>query len=250
MDAHRQSPYSLRTDWGSAGADAICAGCDVAVVVDVLSFSTTLTVAADRGVAVLPFPWRDERAVDHAAERGATLAVGRSEAGPGQVSLSPGTVRAAPELSRLVLPSPNGSTLAFRLRAVAQTVIGVGLRNRRAAADHLLERRASFPGLRVAVVAAGERWPDGSLRPAVEDLWGAGALIDALGAAGWPDVSPEARAAAAAFREIADDPAAALRDCASGRELAAIGFADDVRVASELDRSPSVPRLVGDMFEP
>jgi len=56
-EAHRQLGYSLRMEWGLAGAEAIGVGCDVALVVDVLSFTTTLTVAADRGTTVFPYPW-------------------------------------------------------------------------------------------------------------------------------------------------------------------------------------------------
>ncbi len=100
------------------------------------------------------------------------------------------------------------------------------------------------------MIAAGERWPDGSLRPAVEDQWGAGGLIDLLYEAGWPDISPEAHAAAAAYRAIADDIPAALDQCASGRELIEIGFADDVRIAAQLDSSKAVPLLRDGAFIP
>ncbi|MEU7813535.1 hypothetical protein [Pseudonocardia sp. NPDC049154] len=44
LDAHRQRAHAVRMDWGLPGAVAVAAGCDVAVVVDVLSFTTALTV--------------------------------------------------------------------------------------------------------------------------------------------------------------------------------------------------------------
>ncbi len=163
------------------------------------------------------------------------------------MSLSPRTVRAAASLPRLVLPSPNGSTISFHLQQATPTVVGVSLRNREAAAQWLIARRTGDAALRVAVVAAGERWADGTLWPAVEDLWGAGAVIESLRTAGWGEVSPEATVAAAAFRSIADDVAQALRTCASGRELIDLGYADDVAVAvavaAEIDSSRSVPQL-------
>lgn len=249
-DAHRQTLYSLCLDWGPTGADAIGRGCHVAVVVDVLSFTTTLTVAADRGITIYPYRWSDESAATFARERDAVLAVGRSRATNGQVSLSPASVRAAPAMSRLVLPSPNGSTIAARLAGTSGDVIGVGLRNRRAAAESLLRRRRLDPALRVAVIAAGERWHDGSLRPAVEDLWGAGALVSALVEGGWTGLSPEARAAAAAFEAVADEVGNALLHSASGRELVEIGHADDVETAARLDESDTVPILRGEAFLP
>ena len=241
-DPHRQLPYALRLDWGPEGAEAVGA-VEVAVVVDVLSFTTTLSVAVERGTRVLPYRWRDESAARFAEERGAVLAVGRSAAGPGEISLSPSTVRRAPAPRRLVLPSPNGATISVGLQAGGAEVLGVSLRTRAAAARYLLRRRESEPDLRVAVIAAGERWPGGGLRPAVEDLWGGGALVDLLIQGGWRDVAPEAAAAAAAFRSVEPDVGAALRACASGRELIDAGYPSDVEIAAELDRSPSVPVL-------
>jgi 2-phosphosulfolactate phosphatase len=238
--AHRQAGLRVRFDWGPTGADAVAAGADVAVVVDVLSFTTTLTIACERGITVLPFPWKDERAAAYAAERDATLAVGRLEArsgGSGGVSLSPADMTRVTGVERLVLPSPNGSSVAAHLASSGVPVVAACLRNRAAVAAHL---RDAGP---VAVIAAGERWPDGSLRPSVEDLWGAGAVLAALVDLGVEDLSPEAEVAAAAYRAVADDLPARLTACASGLELAEAGCSEDVDVASMLDVSEVVPVL-------
>ena len=55
----------------------------------------------------------------------------------------------------------------------------------------------------IAVIAAGERRADGSLRFAVEDLLAAGAVIDQLAEVGLDASSPEAAAAEAAHRGLA-----------------------------------------------
>jgi 2-phosphosulfolactate phosphatase len=91
----------------------------------------------------------------------------------------------------------------------------------------------------VGIVPAGERWPDDSMRVAVEDALGAGAVAAALA-----DRSPEAELAVAQFaaareRGLADVLAAS----SSGRELHADGFAADVELAAQLDASSVVPRL-------
>jgi 2-phosphosulfolactate phosphatase len=188
----------VRLEWGPTGAAALAPECDVAVVVDVLTFSTTVSVAADRGVAVCPYRWADASAEDEARRLGATLAVARDAATLGDVSLSPETFRTTGDLARVVLPSPNGSTICAILAEAGADVVVAGLRNRRAVAAFLLDR-----GGRVLVVPAGERWPDGSLRPAIEDLWGAGAVVAAL-LETEPSVeaSEEALAAAAAYRLV------------------------------------------------
>jgi 2-phosphosulfolactate phosphatase len=241
-DHYGQGGHRVRFEWGPEGADAVGPGAAYVVVVDVLSFTTTLTVAAERGIAVLPHRWRDGSAAQVAREHDATLAVGRSRAGPGDVSLSPATVLRATGVRRLVLPSPNGSTVAARLAATGATVVGVSLRNAAAAAAWVRRHAGGRP---VAVIAAGERWDDGPLRPAVEDLWGAGAFVTALGGAG---ASPEARAAAAAYADVAADLPAALAECASGRELIRNGWPGDVAVAGERTDSPAVPVLSGGWF--
>jgi 2-phosphosulfolactate phosphatase len=161
----------------------------------------------------------------------------------------------------LVLPSPNGSALAYRAREHAShaLVLAGCLRNASSVA------REAAPSLRsgpVAVIAAGERWPgdpaapdDGgggiALRPAVEDLLGAGAVLRALrvltGIAPHR-VSPEARAAMAAFDEARDDLREWLLASESGRELVARGRRDDVLAAAALDVEAVAPVLMGAAF--
>jgi 2-phosphosulfolactate phosphatase len=177
---HGQAAYAVRFEWGPTGAAAIGAGADIAVVVDVLSFTTTLTVAVEREMTVYPYLWKDSRAEQYAAERDAVLAVGRFEARDDArgVSLSPAAMAVVEGVDRILLPSPNGSAICFGLADSGLTVVGACLRNRTAVARWLAPRMAA--GERVAVVAAGERWPDGSMRPGVEDLWGAGAVLAAL----------------------------------------------------------------------
>lgn len=89
------------------------------------------------------------------------------------------------------------------------------------------------------VCPAGERWPDGSTRFAVEDWLAAGAILRGL-----PGTrSAEAAAAVVAFEAARRDLLAAIADSGSGRELIARGFAADVELAAQLDVSDAVPQL-------
>jgi 2-phosphosulfolactate phosphatase len=262
----RERQARIRMDWGLRGAEANQASAALVVVVDVLSFTTTLSVAMDIGAEVYPFGWQDESAREFAARHDAVLAVGRFEArsaGTGAaVSLSPASLRAAADLTasdpttggrsagrlaRIVLPSPNGSALARFLGHRGLPVVGAALRNRAAVARWIAGELPGRDG-DVTVIAAGERWADDSLRPAVEDLWGAGAVISALGEIAACSLSPEAAAAVAAFDAVAASIPAALAASVSGRELTDAGFAQDVAIAAELDTSEGVPVLAGERF--
>lgn len=69
--------------------------------------------------------------------------------------------------------------------------------------DWALARQQETDGrFRIAVVAAGAPRADGSLRFAVEDLLAAGAIIDAVADRGIDHQSPEAAAAASAYRGL------------------------------------------------
>lgn len=243
--SHLQPDHAVRCEWGPTGAALLARGVDVAVVVDVLSFTTSVTVAVDRGITVFPFRWGDERAAEHADEVDANLALQRQDARyrPGAVSLSPVSLQQARGIERLVLPSPNGSTICALLDEAGVTVVAACLRNAAAVGDWLAPQVAD--GARVLVVPAGERWPDGSMRPAAEDLWGAGAVLARLDA---DRLSPEATLARSAYAVVAERPLEHLYACAGGQELQAKGFGDDVAVAGRLDSSATVPVLTGGAF--
>ncbi len=218
------------------------------VIVDVLRFTTAVSVVVAGGSIVFPYRWRDESALGYAAERGAVLA-GMREDGP--VSLSPTDLMTLPSGSRIVLPSPNGSTLSLRALELGSTFVLAGsLRNAAATAARAREVACGAP---IGVIAAGERWPgsNAALRPSVEDMLGAGAVFAALdpsGAVSAPACSPEAAAARAAFIDAKPQLGDRLTACASGRELTRIGFADDVANAAQLDASAVAAQLIDEAF--
>jgi 2-phosphosulfolactate phosphatase len=232
-----QKPFDVRCEWGLAGVERI-APSGVIVVVDVLSFSTSVDVALSRGATILPYCWNDDSAAAYAREHSAELASHRKRAS-GKYSLAPSSLTNAPPGLRLVLPSPNGSSLAFEARATGAMVLAGCIRNASAVAAW-----AQKSGKPITIVPAGERWPDGSLRPAIEDLIGAGAIIKSLPGR----LSPEAHVAVAAFESVGTGLRNQLLQCSSGRELVDRGFAADVELASELDVSHTVPLLAGAAF--
>ncbi len=232
MTPWSQRDYDLRFDWGIRGARELAA--DVTVVVDVWSFSTSVDILVGRGTEVLPCPWQGTELVTFAAERDAALAVPRADVDETRPwSLSPAALLAAPPVERLVLPSRNGSAIAW---AAAGDVVAACLRNYDAVAEWL----AASDYESIAVIAGGERWEDGSLRPALEDLLGAGALIDGLLARSRRVASPEALAARSAYSGE-KDLQSALRTCGSARELIAAGFEDDLEAGAALGASRCVP---------
>lgn len=224
-----QSEFDIRCEWGRRGLQELAPVSDVVIVVDVLSFSTAVDVATARGAMVFPYPLKDDSAAAYADSVGAKLASSRRAAG---FSLSPDSLLAIPPEYRLVLPSPNGAALCFSARW--RNLLTACLRNAPAVSE-----AAKRLGSMTAVIPSGETWDDGSLRPSLEDLIGAGSVI-----AGLPGRrSPEAEVALAVFERFARDLPATLRACASGKELIERGFSADVDLAAQHNVSPSAPIL-------
>ncbi|MBN1452399.1 MAG: 2-phosphosulfolactate phosphatase [Anaerolineales bacterium] len=224
-----QAEFNIRLEWGEHGVNLLTPNSDVIIIVDVLSFTTCVEIATNRKAIFYPFRGRQETAQEFARSIGAELAQKR---GGARYSLSPKSMLGISEGIKLVLPSPNGSTLTL---ATGETPTLAGcLRNARAVAE-----AAKKYGSRIALIPAGERWPDGSLRPSFEDVIGAGAIIHYLNG----NCSPEAGAAKSAFlaavRKLIDH----LLQCGSGKELIERGYKDDVYLASELNVSSCVPVL-------
>ncbi len=231
-----QLEFDVRCEWGEHGVRTLAPSSDVVIIVDVLSFSTCVDIAVSRGAIVYPYSQRDDSAQAYAAKIGAQLAgQWRSQA---LYSLSPQSLVNIPEGTRLVLPSPNGSTLTLAARPAP--VLAGCLRNSKAVAA-----AASKIGRKIAVIPAGERWKDDwSLRPSFEDLVGAGAILSHLAGRH----SPDAMLAVAAFRAAEPSLSDLLKHCGSGKELIERGFENDVMLASQLDASECAPILVNDAY--
>lgn len=236
MGYFSQSQFDIRLEWGEYAIEHMAGDVDCVIIVDVMSFSTCVSIAVGRGARVYPYPWRDDTATEYGNSLGAaTASATRRFEGDGY-SLSPASlVRILPE-TKLVLPSPNGSALAFKARDFGCAVFCGCLRNLEATAI------ACAVYQRILMVPCGEKWPDASLRPALEDWLVAGGIISHLSER---NLSPEAQAAAATFRALSTD---SLRQCGSALELIERGFAADVDLCLATDVDGRACRLQNDHF--
>lgn len=126
----------------------------------------------------------------------------------------------------------------------AHTVIAAGLGNRTAVAEWVLARQAEKGDrFSVAVIAVGERRPDGTFRFAVEDLLVAGAVIDALTGLGIDHCSPDAAAASAAFVGLKQALRHLVSASETGQALAAAGRQAEVLAAGRQDDAGEVALL-------
>jgi len=231
-----QQEFDVRCEWGERGVAALAPISNIVIIVDVLSFSTSVDIAVHRGGTVFPYRWKDDGAAEFAASVNAELADPKRT--KGKLSLSPESLMNIQPGTRIVLPSPNGATLT--LTAKPTPVLAGCLRNARAVA-----LAAKKYGAKITVIPAGERWKDDhSLRPSFEDLIGAGAIISYLNG----KLSPEAIGAVAAFQVAKSKLGEYLYQCSSGKELIERGYSEDVRLASQLDTSDSAPTLIDDAF--
>lgn len=232
-----QQEYDIRFEWGLAGVKALAQVSEVVIIVDVLSFTTSVDIVVGNGGFVFPFAGKPEALAGYAQSVNALFA-SHTRQSDAAYSLSPSSLVDIPAGTRLVLPSPNGSTLSLATGG-AHTLAGC-LRNARTVAQ-----RAGQLGSRISVIAAGERWADGSLRPALEDLLGAGAIIHHLNG----KRSPEAELAAAGFRHYEQNLLETLLTCGSGKELVDRGFRQDVEIASALNVSSAAPLLIENAYQ-
>lgn len=235
-----QSHFDVRFDWGMEGLMRLVPDARVVVIVDVLSFTTSVEVATSRGAVILPYPVGRHDLVEYAVAHDAHVAGDRNSDTKSSWSLSPASLTTIPEDMKLVLPSPNGSALSFWAAETGTEVLAGCLRNASAVA------RAIRSGPPIAVVAAGERSersPSQS-RFALEDQVGAGAIIAALESL---DRSPEAASAEASFR-ASPSISETLRNSGSGRELIERGFTRDLDLAAGYDVSRNVPILTDGAF--
>ncbi len=226
-------------EWGLKGAETLAVQADVCVVVDIMSFSTCVDIATGCEAVVHPFHFKNHAAAAaHAHKLGAHLA-GRRRDAAARYTLSPPTLTKLNAGDALVLPSPNGSTISAALSG-KPTLAGC-LRNAHAVANKAAEIAG---GGIIAVIPAGERWPDGSLRPAIEDLVGAGAILSALDA----KLSPEAEIAKGAFLHAESQLSALLHGSVSGQELIQMGFPQDVATAVMFNVSSAAPVLENGVY--
>jgi 2-phosphosulfolactate phosphatase len=248
-----KGPGSCHLDWAADGLRFALRDGRIAVIADILRFSTAVTTAVANGFII--YPVADQQEVVPLSRRVRGAAGGRS--GEARFSLSPFGYLGAAGLSdkKVVLWSPNGAACASLVKPGDLAYIGC-LLNARALAVHL-ERVCRKTKRGVTLIAAGEQqaFSDGqrilydvqSARRvfAVEDYLGCGAILSYLRL----PKSPEAEVCEAAFRSSRRRLLRLMLGSFSGLFLQQRGLERDVAWAAQLNKYAALPVIRGNRIE-
>jgi 2-phosphosulfolactate phosphatase len=210
----------------------------VCVAIDVLRASSTVVTALALGAQEVVPAASLRRARSLARRSGYLLCGERGGLPPPHFHLGNSPAQLRPEVvggKGLVLTTSNGTRLLASLAEAKGVLVGC-LLNREAVA-----RAALAVDGPVALVCAGE---GGGRRLALEDVIGAGAILDAaLSLEPSLILDDSARLARWAFLACRDDLAGALANTQHGLYLLSLGLRDDVNFCARLDVWDVVPRM-------
>lgn len=127
MEWFSQRKFAVRLEWGISAVEHLAKEVDCVVIVDVMSFSTCVSLAVNNGASTYPYPWKDASAVEYGMKIGAFTASPERRFGGEGYSLSPASIKNISDGEKLVLPSPNGSAVSFKARDAGITVLAVVL---------------------------------------------------------------------------------------------------------------------------
>ena len=222
---------------GELRADRI--GDRAVAVFDVLRATTTITAALAAGVGEIRVFDTIEAAAGAASGRGGDcILAGERDclAPPGfDLGNSPGAFKAELHRDRIVFMSTTNGARAIVAAESAALLLTAALVNAKATADRLMAGK-----LDITLLCAGTAG-----QPAMEDLLGAGAVIDALRSRSNLILENDvARIALNLFQSVRSDLRSALADTTGGQNILAVGLDADIDFAARLDAIPIVGRVV------
>lgn len=228
-------------DWGIDGVARAARDGDIVVIVDVLSFSTSVVTAVAHGATIYPCSWGNNPEELAKKVRGEVAVKRRDVPRKGRFSLSPLTYVGIQPGAHIVLTSPNGATCSVMAQKAPHAFVG-SLINAAAVAKAIIVLMKSSDK-KVTIISCGELIVHGAqlkhFRFALEDYLGAGAILSLLPF----DKSPEAEVCVSSFLSHQGDLTRLLLGCVSGREQVDGGFAADVEFAARLNSFDTVPIL-------
>lgn len=207
-------------------------------VFDVLRATTSITAALAAGVEQVRIFSNVQQAADAAALHGSgILLCGETNCLPPpgfELGNSPAAFNPTAHGGRIAFLSTTNGTGAIITARAAPLLIAAALVNASAAARCLLESARD-----VTLLCAGTRG-----RVAMEDVIGAGAVADALLAAGATEIGDVARIALRLFRASRESLPQVLRDSEGGRNITAASMTTDVDFCARLDMFNVVGRIL------